>query len=55
MKDGVFCGLILGMIAGALLYKHNPQAKDFVNKTEEVVIKEVQDMSKPNQASKKTN
>ncbi|MBO5884749.1 MAG: hypothetical protein J6Q51_03035 [Clostridia bacterium] len=51
MKDGIICGMVLGMIAGALLYKHNPQAKEIINKTEEVVM----DISNPNQASKKSN
>lgn len=52
MKDGIFCGVVLGMIAGALLYKYNPDAKKFVNKTEEVVKQEMKDMQKP---SKKEN
>ncbi len=46
MKDGLICGLVLGMIAGALLYKNNPQAKEIVNKTEEVIKSEMKNMKK---------
>lgn len=53
MKDGLICGVVIGMIAGALLYKYNPQAKEIVNKTEDVVKKEMENMSK--QTSKKSN
>ena len=45
MKDGLFCGLLLGMIAGALLYKHNPQAKELVNNSEKAVKKELKNIS----------
>ncbi len=53
MKDGLICGVVIGMIAGALLYKYNPQAKEIVNKTEDAVKKEMENMSK--QTSKKSN
>ena len=53
MKDGLICGIALGMIAGALLYKYNPQAQDVVDKTESVVKKEVGNMTK--KTSKKSN
>ncbi len=53
MKDGIICGIVIGMIAGALLYKYNPQAKEIVNKTEEVVKKEVENM-KSEQPKKQT-
>ncbi len=46
MKDGIICGIVIGMIAGALLYKYNPQAKEIVNKTEDMVKKEVNNMTK---------
>ena len=49
MKDGLICGIIIGMIAGALLYKHNPDAKQIVNKTEDAVKKEVKSMQKASQ------
>ena len=55
MKDGIICGVIIGMIAGALLYKYNPQAKEIVNKTEEVVKTEMQNMTKPKESTKKSN
>lgn len=46
MKDGIICGLVIGMAIGALLYKYNPQAKELVNKTEDAVKKEVHNMTK---------
>ena len=55
MKDGIICGIVIGMIAGALLYKYNPQEKEIVNKTEKVVKNEVQSITKPKQTSKKSN
>ncbi len=55
MKDGIICGIVIGMIAGALLYKYNPQAKEIVNKTEDAVKKEVQDMTKKMSKQTKTS
>ena len=46
MKDGLICGVVIGMIAGALLYKYNPEAKQIINSTEKAVKKEVQNMKK---------
>ncbi len=45
MKDGLICGMLLGMIAGALLYKHNPQAKELVNESEKAVKKQLKSMT----------
>ena len=45
MKDGLICGLFIGMMAGALLYKHNPQAKEMVNETEKAVKKQLKNIS----------
>lgn len=45
MKDGLICGMLLGLMAGALLYKHNPQAKDLVNQTEDAVKKELKNIA----------
>ena len=53
MKDGIICGMAIGIIVGALLYKYNPQAKEIFNKTEETVKKEVDDIAKD--MSKKTS
>ena len=55
MKDGIICGIVIGMIAVALLYKYNPQAKEIVNKTEDAVKKEVQDMTKKMSKQTKTS
>jgi len=45
MKEGLICGVLLGMVAGALLYKHNPQAKQLFNNTENAVKKEIKNMA----------
>ena len=45
MKDGLICGLLLGMVAGALLYKHNPQAKELVNESEKAVKRQLKNIS----------
>lgn len=45
MKD--FCMLLgfgAGLVAGALLYKHSQDAKQIVNKGEEAVMQEVENM-----------
>lgn len=58
MKDGLICGVIIGMLAGAILYKYNPQVKEIVNKTEDAVKTQMNDMSKDigkKSSSKKTN
>ena len=58
MKDGLRCGVIIGMLAGAILYKYNPQVKEIVNKTEDAVKSQVDDMTKNNNkktSSKKSN
>ena len=46
MKDGLICGIVIGMIAGALLYKYNPEAKQLVNKTENAVQKQLKSLQK---------
>ena len=53
MKDGIICGIILGMLAGAMLYKHSPCAKEIVNTTENVVMEEIKNMT--NTSQKKSN
>lgn len=45
MKEGLICGMVIGLMAGALLYKHNPQAKDIVNQTEDAVKKELKNIA----------
>jgi len=45
MKDGLICGMLLGIVAGALLYKHNPQAKQLVNESEKAVKKELKNIA----------
>ena len=58
MKDGLICGVIIGMLAGAILYKHNSGVKEIVNKAEDTVKAEVNEMSKSidkKTSSKKSN
>ena len=45
MKDGLICGIALGMIAGALLYKHSPDAKRVVNNSEDAIKKELKNIT----------
>lgn len=45
MKDGLICGMFLGLVAGALLYKHNPQAKEIVNETENAVKRKLKNIT----------
>ena len=52
MKDGLICGVIIGMIAGALLYKHNPEAKQIVNDTEQMVKKEIKNLQSTEKSKK---
>ena len=46
MKDGLICGVVIGMIAGALLYKYNPEAKQIINDAEKIVKKELKTIQK---------
>ena len=58
MKDGLICGVIIGMLAGAILYKYNPEVKSIVNKTEDAVKTQIDDLSNKNDkksSSKKSN
>ena len=48
MKDGLLCGMLLGFVAGALMYKHNPQAKEIVNETEKAVKKQLKNITSNN-------
>lgn len=47
MKDGLICGIVIGMIAGALLYKYNPETKQIINDAENMVKKELKNIKKP--------
>lgn len=46
MKDGIVVGMALGLIAGALLFKHSETARDLFNKGEKVVKQEVKEIKK---------
>ena len=45
MKDGLICGMFLGLIAGSLLYKHNPKAKEIVNESEKAVKQQLKNIT----------
>ena len=49
MKDGLICGVVIGMIAGALLYKYNTETKQNINDAENTVKKELKKMQKSEQ------
>ena len=56
MKD--FCMLLgfgAGLVAGALLYKHSQDAKQIVNKGEEAVMQEVENMKELVKGKKTTS
>ena len=53
MKEGLICGMIVGLAVGALLFKHSPVAKEIINKSEEAVKSELNNMVK--ELDKKTN
>lgn len=45
MKEGMLLGLAVGMIAGALLFKHCEPCKELVDKGEKAVKKEIRDLT----------
>ena len=45
MKEGMLAGLLIGMVAGALLFKHCGPCKDIVNQGEQFVKKEIENMT----------
>jgi flagellar biosynthesis protein FliP len=53
MKDGLICGMLVGIALGALLFKHSPTTKDIINKAETAVKNEVTSMVK--ELDKKVN
>ena len=53
MKEGLFVGVAIGLVTGALLFKHSETAKEIVNKGEKAVKKEINEMKK--KTSPKTN
>jgi hypothetical protein len=46
MKDSLLIGMVLGLMGGALLFKHSPVAKDIVNKGEAAIRKEISTVAK---------
>ena len=50
MKDCLICGIVIGMIAGALLYKYNPETKQIINDAETTVKNELKKMKKPEES-----
>ena len=45
MKEGMLFGLAVGMIAGALLFKHCEPCKEMINQGEKMIKKEIQGMT----------
>ncbi len=46
MKEGLIVGMAIGLVTGALLFKHSETAKEMVNKGEKAVKKEINEMKK---------
>ena len=46
MRDSLLIGVVLGLVGGALLFKHSPAAKDIVNKGEKAVKQEINSIAK---------
>ncbi len=46
MKDGILCGMALGLIAGALIVSKNQKAQQLVEKGKKEVKKQIEKMSK---------
>lgn len=46
MKDGLLSGIVIGMIAGALLFKHSNTAREIINKGEKCVKNELNELAK---------
>ena len=51
MKEGMLFGLIVGMVAGALLFKHCEPCKEMINQGEKMVKKEIQDLTESKKKS----
>ena len=45
MKESMLFGLAAGMVAGALLFKHCDSCKEVVNKGENAIKKEIENMT----------
>lgn len=45
MKESMLFGLAVGMVAGALLFKHCDSCKEVVNKGENAIKKEIENMT----------
>ena len=50
MKDGICFGMVfgamIGLVAGAYLYKNNQTAKEIIDKGEKTIKKEVKNLKK---------
>ena len=52
IKEGMLFGLAVGLIAGALLFKHCEPCKEFVNQSENAIKKEIDDMTSKKKTAK---
>lgn len=53
MKDCLLFGMIVGMVAGALIYRYSIDVQNIADKGEKIVKQEVQKIKKANSSSKK--
>lgn len=55
MKESVLFGLAVGMVAGALLFKHCESCKDVVNKGEKALKQEIESITGQKNKKKSTS
>jgi len=46
VKEGIVFGMLVGLVVGAVLFKHNPKVKELYNKGEEAVKQEINNIVK---------
>lgn len=52
MKEGMFLGLLAGMLAGAIIYRYSSDVQKLADKGETMVKEEVSKLKKANVAQK---
>lgn len=55
MKESMLFGLAVGMVAGALLFKHCESCKDVVNKGEKALKQEIESITGQKNKKKSTS
>ena len=55
MKECLLFGMVVGMVAGALIYRYSIDVQNFADEGEKMVKQEVQKIKKAGSAQKKAN